>query len=67
MCRWPSFAGRIAPAVVSFDKCRAQHGGMNASLIRPIKAIEEKKRRLKRLNADLGIRLTRSREALEKI
>ena len=37
----------------SFDKWRAKHGGMDASVIADIKAVEEENRRLKKVFAEL--------------
>ena len=39
----------------SFYKWRAKYGGMDASLISQMKAIEEENRRLKRMYADLSM------------
>ena len=40
---------------VSFCKWRAQYGGMDASLISQMKAMEEENRRLRRIYADLSM------------
>lgn len=50
----------------SFYKWRAKHGGMGASLISPLKAIEEENRRLKRMYADLSMQADLLKEALGK-
>ena len=39
----------------SFYKWRAKYGGMDASMVSQMMAIEDKNRRLKRMYADLGM------------
>lgn len=39
----------------SFDKWRAKYGGMDASMVSKVKAMEEENRRLKRMYADLSM------------
>lgn len=48
----------------SFYKWRANYGGMDASMVRQIKAMEEENRRLKRMYADLSIQNDLLKEAL---
>jgi putative transposase len=48
----------------SFYKWRAKYGGMDASLISQMKAIEDENRRLKRMYADLGMQADLRKEAL---
>ena len=50
----------------SFYKWRAKYGGMDASLISQMKAIEDENRRLKRMYADLSMQADLLREALGK-
>jgi putative transposase len=50
----------------SFYKWRAKHGGMDASLISQMKAMEEENRRLKRMYADLSMQADPLKEALGK-
>ena len=50
----------------SFYKWRSKYGGMDASLISQMKAIEEENRRLKRMYADLSMQADLLKEALGK-
>lgn len=50
----------------SFYKWRAKYGGMDASLISQMKAMEEENRRLKRMYADLSMQADLLKEALGK-
>jgi putative transposase len=50
----------------SFDKWRAKYGGMDASLISQMKAMEDENRRLKRMYADLSMQADLLKEALGK-
>jgi putative transposase len=50
----------------SFYKWRAKYGGMDASMVSQMKAIEEENRRLKRMYADLSMQADLLREALGK-
>ena len=50
----------------SFYKWRAKYGGMDASLISQMKAIEDENRRLKRMYADLSMQADLLKEALGK-
>ena len=49
-----------------FYKWRAKYGGMDASLISQMKAIEDENRRLKRMYADLSMQADLLKEALGK-
>ncbi len=51
----------------SFYKWRSKYGGMDASLISQMKAMEDENRRLKRMYADLSMQADLLREALGKI
>ena len=50
----------------SFNKWRAKYGGMDASLISQMKAIEDENRRLKRMYADLSMQADLLKDALGK-
>ena len=50
----------------SFYKWRARYGGMDASMVSQMKAIEEENRRLKRIYADLSMQNDLLKEALGK-
>ncbi len=50
----------------SFSKWRAKYGGMDASMISQMKAMEEENRRLKRMYADLSMQADLLKEALGK-
>lgn len=50
----------------SFYKWRAKYGGMDASMMSQMKALEEENRRLKRMYADLSMQADLLKEALGK-
>ena len=50
----------------TFYKWRAKYGGMDASMISQMKALEDENRRLKRMFADLSMQADLLREALGK-
>ena len=50
----------------SFYKWRAKYGGMDASMMSQMKAMEDENRRLKRMYADLGMQNDLLKEALGK-
>ena len=50
----------------SFYKWRAKYGGMDASMMSQMKALEDENRRLKRMFADLSMQADLLREALGK-
>jgi len=50
----------------SFYKWRARYGGMDASMISQMKALEDENRRLKRMYADLSMQADLLKEALGK-
>lgn len=50
----------------TFYKWRAEYGGMDASIISQMKALEDENRRLKRIYADLSMQADLLKEALEK-
>lgn len=55
--------GMSAPA---FYKWRSKYGGMDASLLAKIKALEEENRRLKKMYAEERLKAEIVQEALEK-
>jgi len=50
----------------SFYKWRAKYGGMDASMVSKMKAMEDENRRLKRMYADLSMQNDLLKEALGK-
>ena len=50
----------------SFYNLRAKYGGMDASIVSQMKAMEEENRRLKRMYADLSMQADLFKEALGK-
>jgi len=50
----------------SFYKWRAKYGGMDASMMSQMKALEDENRRLKRMYADLRMQADLLKEALGK-
>lgn len=50
----------------SFYKWRAKYGGMDASMMSRVKALEDENRRLKRMYADLSMQADLLKEALGK-
>ncbi|OQP83118.1 transposase [Rhizobium rhizosphaerae] len=50
----------------SFYKWRAKYGGMDASMMSQMEALEEENRRLKRMYADLSMQADLLKEALGK-
>ncbi len=53
-------------STASFYKWRAKYGGMDASIMSQMKALEEENRRLKRMYADLSMQADLLKEALGK-
>ena len=51
----------------SFYKWRAKYGGMDASMVSQMKAMEEANRRLKRMYADLSMQADLLKEALGNV
>ena len=50
----------------SFYKWRAKYGGMDASMVSSMKAIEDENRRLKKMSAELSMQNELLKEALGK-
>ncbi len=53
-------------STASFYKWRAKYGGMDASMMSQMKALEDENRRLKRMFADLSMQADLLKEALGK-
>ena len=53
-------------STAAFYRWRAKYGGMDASMMSQMKAMEEENRRLKRMFADLSMQADLLREALGK-
>lgn len=53
-------------STASFYKWRSKYGGMDASMMSQMKALEDENRRLKRMFADLSMQAELLREALGK-
>ena len=53
-------------STASFYKWRAKYGGMDASMMSQMKALEDENRRLKRMFADLSMQAELLKEALGK-
>jgi putative transposase len=62
-----SFAGSTASAVPVFTNGGQDMGGMDASMMSQMKALEDENRRLKRMYADLSMQADLLKEALEKM
>lgn len=60
LCREHGISG------ATFYKWRAKYGGMDASMMSQMKALEEENRRLKRMYADLSMQADLLKEALGK-
>lgn len=53
-------------STATFYKWRSKYGGMDASMMSQMKALEEENRRLKRMYADLSMQADLLKEALGK-
>ena len=53
-------------STASFYKWRAKYGGLDASMMSQMKALEDENRRLKRMYADLSMQADLLKEALGK-
>ncbi len=53
-------------STASFYKWRAKYGGVDASMVSQMKALEDENRRLKRMFADLSMQADLLKEALGK-
>ena len=74
LCRGWSVHNRSGGSIVanngistaSFYKWRSKYGGMDASMMSQMKALEDENRRLKRMYADLSMQADLLKEALGK-
>ena len=62
----PELCGEHGICSATFYKWRAKYGGMDASMMSQMKALEDENRRLKRMFADLSMQADLPREALGK-
>ncbi len=62
----PELCREHSISTASFYKWRAKYGGMDASMMSQMKALEEENRRLKRMYADLSMQADLLKEALGK-
>jgi putative transposase len=53
-------------STASFYKWRSKYGGMDASMIRQMKALEDENRRLKKMYAEMSMQAELLKEALGK-
>ena len=60
LCREPGMSN------ASFYKWRAKYGGMDASMMKRLKELEDENRRLKKMYAEERLKSERRKEALEK-
>ena len=63
--RWRPLAREHGMSSASFYKWRAKFGGMDASLMKRMKELEEENRRLKKMYAEERIKSEIRKEALE--
>ena len=62
----PDICRELGISTATFYKWRAKYGGMDASMVSQMKAMEEENRRLKRMYADLSMQNDLLKEALGK-
>lgn len=62
----PELCREYGISTASFYKWRAKYGGMDASMMSQMKALEDENRRLKRMFADLSMQAELLKEALGK-
>jgi putative transposase len=62
----PDLCREYGMSTASFYKWRAKYGGMDASMISQMKALEDENRRLKKMYAEMGMQSELLKEALEK-
>ncbi len=65
-CLVPDLCREHGISTTTFYKWRSKYGGMDASMVNQMKALEEKNRRLKRMRAELSMRADLLKEALGK-
>ena len=62
----PALCREHGMSTATFYKWRAKYGGMDASMMRRLKELEDENRRLKRMYADLSIQTEIAKDALQK-
>jgi putative transposase len=62
----PEFCREHGMSQASFYKWRSKHGGMDMSLMKRMKGLEDENRRLKRMYAEEKLKAEIAREAIEK-
>ena len=62
----PELCREHGMSTASFYKWRAKYGGMDASMISQMKALEEENRRLKKMYAEMSMQAELLKEALGK-
>lgn len=62
----PELCREHGMSTASFYKWRAKYGGMDASMISQLKALEEENRRLKKMYAEMSMQAELLKEALGK-
>lgn len=62
----PELCREHGMSTASFYKCRSKYGGMDASMISQMKALEDENRRLKKMYAEMSMQAELLKEALGK-
>ena len=62
----PELCREHGMSTASFYKWRAKYGGMDASMISQMKALEDENRRLKKMYAEMSVQAELLKEALGK-
>ena len=65
-CLVPDLCREHGICMAMFYKWRSKYGGMDASMVSQMKALEEENRRLKRMYAELSMQADLLKEALGK-
>ena len=65
-CLVPDLCRELGISTATFYKWRSRYGGMDASMVSQMKALEEENRRLKRMYAELSMQADLLKEALGK-
>jgi putative transposase len=65
-CLVPDLCREHGISTATFYKWRSKYGGMDASMVSQMKALEEENRRLKRMYAELSMQADLLKEALGK-
>lgn len=61
----PELCRKHGMSSASFYKWRSKFGGMDASMVKRLKELEEENKRLKKMNAEEGLKAEIRQEALE--